>query len=71
MKIVDCKNAINHHEDAINRRLYKILVIYRVSCLNRKVLSAFLDKYSRLQFGEVQINVGVIHELPYPCALFT
>ncbi|MEH1809809.1 MAG: hypothetical protein ACYTXT_29550 [Nostoc sp.] len=43
MKILDPKDAINHHKDAINRRLYNNqsfveTAIHRVSCLNRTVL---------------------------------
>ncbi|MEH2305392.1 hypothetical protein [Nostoc sp.] len=43
MKILDHKDAINHHKDAINRRLYNKqffveTAIHRVSCLNRTVL---------------------------------
>ncbi|MEH2086944.1 MAG: hypothetical protein V7K61_09450 [Nostoc sp.] len=29
MKIIDRKDAINHHKDAINRRLYNISLLYR------------------------------------------
>jgi hypothetical protein len=44
MKILDRNDVINHHKDAINRRLYEGLIIvetaiYRVSCLNRTVLA--------------------------------
>ncbi|MBE8986566.1 hypothetical protein [Nostoc sp. LEGE 12450] len=44
MKILDRNDVINHHKDAINRRLYNNqsfveMVIYRVSCLNRTVLA--------------------------------
>ncbi len=43
MEILARKDAINHHKDAINRRLYQRLiivetVIHRVYCLNRTVL---------------------------------
>ncbi|MEA5602158.1 hypothetical protein [Nostoc sp. UHCC 0252] len=43
MKILDHKDSINHHKDAINRRLYKRMIIvetaiHRVFCLNRTVL---------------------------------
>ncbi len=43
MKILDRKDAINHHKDAINRRQDERLIIvetaiHRVSCLNRTVL---------------------------------
>jgi hypothetical protein len=43
MKILDHKDAINHHKDAMNRRLYNNqsfveTAIHRVSCLNRIVL---------------------------------
>ncbi|MCL6750745.1 hypothetical protein KBT16_07010 [Nostoc sp. CCCryo 231-06] len=43
MKIIDHKDPINHHKDAINRRQDKRLIIvktaiHRVSCLNRTVL---------------------------------
>ncbi|MBN3990745.1 MULTISPECIES: hypothetical protein [unclassified Nostoc] len=39
MKILDRIFAINHHKDAINRRLYNnqsfvLTAIYRVSCFN-------------------------------------
>ncbi|MEH2195421.1 MAG: hypothetical protein V7K98_22655 [Nostoc sp.] len=44
MEILERKDAINHHKDAINRRLYEKMIIvetaiHRVSCLNRTVLS--------------------------------
>ncbi|MHC0062423.1 hypothetical protein ACWATR_05765 [Nostoc sp. UIC 10890] len=43
MKILARKDAMNHYKDAINRRLYKGLIIvetaiHRVSYLNRTVL---------------------------------
>ncbi|MEJ6482467.1 hypothetical protein N0Y54_14230 [Nostoc punctiforme UO1] len=43
MKNLDHKDAINHHKDAINCRLYNKqffveTAIHRVSCLNRTVL---------------------------------
>ncbi|MBN3943237.1 hypothetical protein [Nostoc sp. NMS9] len=43
MKILNHKNGINYHKDAINRRLYNNqsfveTAIHRVSCVNRKVL---------------------------------
>ncbi|MBD2523761.1 MULTISPECIES: hypothetical protein [unclassified Nostoc] len=43
MKILDRKDPIHHYKDAINRRLYKGLIIvetaiHRVSCLNRTIL---------------------------------
>ncbi|MEH1920228.1 MAG: hypothetical protein V7L07_03925 [Nostoc sp.] len=44
MKILDRKDAINHHKDAINRRLYNnqffvLTAIHCVSCLNRTVFA--------------------------------
>ncbi|WP_302480958.1 hypothetical protein [Nostoc sp. TCL240-02] len=40
MKILDRNDVINHHQDAINRRLYnKETAIYRVFCFNRTVLA--------------------------------
>ncbi|MEH1765725.1 MAG: hypothetical protein V7L30_04580 [Nostoc sp.] len=43
MEIAECKDPRNHYKDAINRRLYKRLIIvetaiHRVFCLNRTVL---------------------------------
>ncbi|MEH2109549.1 MAG: hypothetical protein V7K43_25515 [Nostoc sp.] len=45
MKILDPKNAINHHKDTINLRQDERLIIvetaiHRVSCLNRTVLGS-------------------------------
>ncbi|QMS89005.1 hypothetical protein HUN01_15865 [Nostoc edaphicum CCNP1411] len=47
MKILDHKDSIIYHKDAINRRLYKrpIIVemaIHRVFCLNQTVLTQIL-----------------------------
>ncbi|MFN6464249.1 MAG: hypothetical protein RMZ41_020870 [Nostoc sp. DedVER02] len=49
MKIIHRKDAINYYKDAINRRLYKGLIvvetaIHRVSCLNRIVLGMVEQK---------------------------
>ncbi|MHC0064136.1 hypothetical protein ACWATR_14750 [Nostoc sp. UIC 10890] len=51
MKIIDRKDPINYHKDAINRRLYNNqffveTAIHRVYCLKRKVLSR--DSYLSL-----------------------
>ncbi len=41
MKIIDRKDAINHHKDGINRRLYKVI---------------YDKKIPMLQYGSVKDN---------------
>ncbi|MEH1770456.1 MAG: hypothetical protein V7L30_29300 [Nostoc sp.] len=55
MEIVERKDAINHYKDAINRRLYKRLIIvetaiHRVSCLKRIVLIPYSLLYMQHLF---------------------
>ncbi|WP_141699821.1 hypothetical protein [Nostoc sp. KVJ20] len=61
MKILDHKDSIIYHKDAMNRRLYKrpIIVetaIYRVFCLNRTVLGGRRQKILPQLVGDSNLS---------------